>query len=80
VHALIGGIHLFNASDATLAWTAEKLRDVGVDNFLGAHCTGIETVYRFRRELALDRAHCVVAAVGAGFELGRGLDPRTIAK
>jgi 7,8-dihydropterin-6-yl-methyl-4-(beta-D-ribofuranosyl)aminobenzene 5'-phosphate synthase len=80
VHALIGGIHLFNASDATLAWTAEKLRDVGVDNFLGAHCTGIDTVYRFRRELALDRAHCVVAAVGAGFELGRGIDPRTIAK
>lgn len=80
VHALIGGIHLFNAQEKTLAWTAEKLRAVGVDNFIGAHCTGIETVYRFRADLGLDRAHCVVGAVGGSFELGRGIDPRTIAK
>ncbi len=80
VHALIGGIHLFNASEPTLAWTAGKLREFGVENFLGCHCTGIETVYRFRRDLALDRAHCVVGAVGAGFEIGKGIDPREIAK
>jgi 7,8-dihydropterin-6-yl-methyl-4-(beta-D-ribofuranosyl)aminobenzene 5'-phosphate synthase len=80
VHALIGGIHLFNASEETLAWTAGKLRAFGVDNFIGAHCTGIETVYRFRTELGLDRAHAVVGAVGATFELGRGIDPRNIAK
>lgn len=80
VHALIGGMHLFNANDATLAWTAEQLRGFGVDNFLGAHCTGVETVYRFRRDLGLDRAHAVVAAVGSGFELGKGIDARVIAK
>ena len=80
VHALIGGVHLFNASDETLAWTAEKLRGFGIDHFLGAHCTGIETVYRLRRDLALDRAHAVVGAVGSGFELGRGIAPGTIAK
>ena len=80
VHALIGGIHLFSANDRTLAWTAEKLRGFGVDNFIGAHCTGIETVYRFRRDLGLDRAHAVVGAVGAAFELGKGIDPRHIAQ
>lgn len=80
VHALIGGIHLFNASEPTLGWTAERLREFGLENFLGAHCTGIETVYRFRRDLATDRAHAVVAAVGSAFELGRGIDPRVIAK
>lgn len=80
INALIGGIHLFNASEETLAWTAEKLRSFGVDNFIGAHCTGIETVYRFRRDLALDRAHAVVGAVGAGFELGRGIRAGGIAK
>jgi 7,8-dihydropterin-6-yl-methyl-4-(beta-D-ribofuranosyl)aminobenzene 5'-phosphate synthase len=80
VHALIGGIHLFSAKDETLAWTAEKLRGFGVDNFIGAHCTGIETVYRFRQDLGLDRAHAVVGAVGASFELGRGIDPRHLAK
>jgi 7,8-dihydropterin-6-yl-methyl-4-(beta-D-ribofuranosyl)aminobenzene 5'-phosphate synthase len=80
VHALIGGTHLFNASDETLTWTAEKLRSFGVDNLLGAHCTGVETVYRFRRDLGLDRAHAVVAAVGSSFELGKGIDPLNIAK
>jgi 7,8-dihydropterin-6-yl-methyl-4-(beta-D-ribofuranosyl)aminobenzene 5'-phosphate synthase len=80
VHALIGGIHLFNAPEPTLAWTAERLRGFGVENVIGAHCTGVETVFRFRTDLALDRAHCVVGAVGATFELGRGIDPRAIAK
>ncbi len=80
VHALIGGLHLFNASEATLTWTAGKLREFGVENLLGCHCTGIETVYRFRQDLGLDRAHCVVGAVGAKFESGKGIDPRTIAK
>jgi 7,8-dihydropterin-6-yl-methyl-4-(beta-D-ribofuranosyl)aminobenzene 5'-phosphate synthase len=80
VHALIGGTHLFNASEETLSWTAEKLRSFGVDNLLGAHCTGLETVYRFRRDLGLDRAHAVVAAVGSSFELGKGIDPLNIAR
>jgi 7,8-dihydropterin-6-yl-methyl-4-(beta-D-ribofuranosyl)aminobenzene 5'-phosphate synthase len=80
VHALVGGIHLFAATDKTLEWTAGKLREVGLDNFIGAHCTGVETVYRFRQELGLDRAHAVVGAVGASFELGKGIDPRHIAQ
>lgn len=80
VHALIGGIHLFNATEETLAWTARKLNDAGVDNFIGAHCTGLETVYRFRHDLGLDRAHAVVGAVGATFELGKGIDPGHIAR
>jgi 7,8-dihydropterin-6-yl-methyl-4-(beta-D-ribofuranosyl)aminobenzene 5'-phosphate synthase len=80
VHALIGGIHLFNASEPTLKWTAEKLRGFGVDHVIGAHCTGIETVFQLRSDLGLDRATCVVGAVGATFELGRGIDPRVIAK
>jgi 7,8-dihydropterin-6-yl-methyl-4-(beta-D-ribofuranosyl)aminobenzene 5'-phosphate synthase len=80
VHALIGGIHLFTASEQTLGWTAEKLREFGVQNFIGAHCTGLETVYRFRRDLGLDRAHCVVGAVGQTFELGSGINPGAIAK
>jgi 7,8-dihydropterin-6-yl-methyl-4-(beta-D-ribofuranosyl)aminobenzene 5'-phosphate synthase len=80
VHALIGGTHLFDASDETLSWTAEKLRSFGVDNLLGAHCTGLETVYRFRHDLGLDRAHAVVAAVGSSFELGKGIDPLNIAR
>jgi 7,8-dihydropterin-6-yl-methyl-4-(beta-D-ribofuranosyl)aminobenzene 5'-phosphate synthase len=80
IHGLIGGLHLFNASEDTLKWTADKLRDVGVDYFLGAHCTGLETVFRYRRELGLDRSHAVVAAVGSNFELGKGIDAGLIAR
>ena len=80
VHALIGGIHLFDAKAETLAWTAGKLQGFGVDNLIGAHCTGIETVYRLRHDLGLDRAHAVVGAVGATFELGKGIDPGYIAR
>jgi hypothetical protein len=41
---------------------------------------GVETLYRFRHDLALDRTHAVVAAVGASFELDRGIAPGLIAK
>ena len=80
VHALIGGVHLFNARDETLRWTAEKLRGFGIDNLLGAHCTGIETVFRLRGDLQMTRASCVIAAVGSTFELGKGINPRVIAR
>lgn len=80
IHALIGGIHLFAAKEETLIWTTGKLKEFGVDNLIGAHCTGVESVYRFRQELSLDRAHGVVGAVGSKFELGAGIDPRNIAR
>jgi 7,8-dihydropterin-6-yl-methyl-4-(beta-D-ribofuranosyl)aminobenzene 5'-phosphate synthase len=80
IHALIGGIHLVGASDEVLSWTAGKLAEAGVDNFIGAHCTGLETVYRFRQDLGLDRAHAVVGAVGATFTLGEGINPGEIAQ
>lgn len=80
LYALIGGIHLFNATDETVGWTIGKLREFGLQHFIGAHCTGVETVYRFRAGLPLDRAHGVVGAVGQTFELGRGIDPRRIAR
>ena len=39
VYALIGGLHLFQLDDEHLQWTAGKLKEFGVMNFLGAHCT-----------------------------------------
>lgn len=80
VHALIGGVHLFRAPEETLVWTGGKLREFGLRHFIGAHCTGIETLHRLRAETGLDRAHAVVGAVGQVFELGRGIDARAIAR
>ena len=80
VHAVLGGVHLFAADGAALDWTAGRLKAMGVANLLGAHCTGVETVYALRSRLGLDRAHCVVGAVGSGFDLGSGILPGTIAR
>jgi 7,8-dihydropterin-6-yl-methyl-4-(beta-D-ribofuranosyl)aminobenzene 5'-phosphate synthase len=78
--AIVGGVHLFAASDETLAWTGRMLAGFGVDTFIGAHCTGLETVYRFRPLLGLDRAHDVVGAVGASYDLATGIHPGHLAQ
>ncbi len=80
VHAAIGGFHLFAASDDTLAWTAGKLKDARLAYLLGAHCTGIEAVFRIRQALGLARKNAVVGAVGASFTLGKGIDPKALAQ
>ena len=80
IHAAIGGFHLFDANDQTLAWTASKLREFGLANFVGSHCTGIEPVYQFRERLGLGRQHSVVGAVGAGFDLAKGILPGRLAR
>jgi hypothetical protein len=78
--AAIGGFHLFPATDEQIEWTARKLRGFGLEYLLGAHCTGLEAVYRIRKIARLDRATAVVGAVGSSFTLGRGIDPLRVAR
>ena len=80
VHAVFGGLHLFSATDAQLDWTAEKMKEFGVANLVGAHCTGIEAVYRLRERLNLSRKTAVVGAVGSTFSLSDGIVPGRIAQ
>jgi len=80
IHAALGGFHLFRASSEHLAWTGSKLREMGLVNLLGAHCTGIEAVFRLRESAGLDRDHCLVGSVGASFELGKGIEPLDLAR
>lgn len=80
VHAAMGGFHLFAASDETLAWTAGKLKEFGVRQLMGAHCTGIEAVYRLRQLVGLTRATAIVGAVGASYTHGKGFDPTPLAR
>jgi 7,8-dihydropterin-6-yl-methyl-4-(beta-D-ribofuranosyl)aminobenzene 5'-phosphate synthase len=80
IYALVGGFHLFPASDEQLDWTADKMKDFGVSYLIGAHCTGIEAVYRIRQKLNLSRKSAVVGAVGATFVLGEGIHPGRIAQ
>lgn len=80
IHAAIGGFHLLDADDKQLTWTSAQLRSMGLEHFLGAHCTGIEAVFRIRKEAGLSRQTCVVGAVGATFSLEDGLDPLQLAR
>lgn len=79
IHALMGGLHLFNASDETLGWTADKLRGIGVEHLMAGHCTGIEPLFRLRSGLNLTRRTAVVGAVGSQFVYGEGIRPTNIA-
>jgi 7,8-dihydropterin-6-yl-methyl-4-(beta-D-ribofuranosyl)aminobenzene 5'-phosphate synthase len=79
-HAVIGGLHLFLAGDRTLEWTATKLKELGLAHLLGAHCTGVEAVFRIRQRAGLTRKTAVVGAVGSSFTLGSGIDPLDLAR
>lgn len=79
IHAAIGGFHLLDATDAQLEWTGSRLASVGLEQFYGGHCTGMEAVYRFRALLGLGRPASVVAAVGGSFVLGGGISPGALA-
>ncbi len=72
IHAAIGGFHMLQASDASLEWTATKLVDLELGNLVGAHCTGLEPVYRLRE--------LVVGATGASFSLDGGIEPLSLAR
>lgn len=80
VQAVVGGVHLFSADDQHLAWTAGQLKAFGVRQFIGAHCTGIEAVYRIRELAGLTRQTCVVGAVGASYSLASGINALRLAK
>jgi 7,8-dihydropterin-6-yl-methyl-4-(beta-D-ribofuranosyl)aminobenzene 5'-phosphate synthase len=73
VYAVVGGMHLFDLSDEKLDWTAEQLKTFGVQQILGAHCTGVESAIRLRQRLGLSRAAAPVGAVGTVFDLQKGI-------
>jgi 7,8-dihydropterin-6-yl-methyl-4-(beta-D-ribofuranosyl)aminobenzene 5'-phosphate synthase len=80
VRAVVGGLHLLDADEAALAWTAERMREAGVRQLLGAHCTGLEAVYRLRALLGLERSAAVVGAVGSSYSTTGGLNPLRLAR
>ena len=80
LHAIVGGLHLFPSRDDQLNWTADKLKDFKVPILLGAHCTGIEAVYRIPDRLELPKQSAVVGSVGSSFVLGEGIHAGSLAK
>lgn len=73
VHAAVGGFHLMSATDEQVEWTGGKMRELGVEHVIGAHCTGINPVAELRAAGQLDEETVVVGAVGSVFVLGEGI-------
>jgi 7,8-dihydropterin-6-yl-methyl-4-(beta-D-ribofuranosyl)aminobenzene 5'-phosphate synthase len=80
VYAAVGGFHLYDAPDEKLVWTAAKLKAYGVTQILGAHCTGIESIFRLRELLGLDKKSAIVATIGAQFDAQKGIETGSIAR
>lgn len=78
--AVIGGFHLVDATEEHLKWTSDKLRDFGVSKIIGAHCTGINSLYTLRNLLNLSRSNAIVGSVGDSFDLEKGIKAGSIAK
>ena len=74
----IGGFHLFNATEETLQWTAQKLAAAKLGSFLGSHCTGFEAVHRVREVAGMSRETALIGAIGTRFEAGIGIVPGNI--
>ena len=80
IDGVMGGFHLFAAADETLDWVGREIGKIGAKNVMGAHCTGIEPLYRIRRTAGLSRQTAVIGSVGAVFESGRGFTPGRLAR
>lgn len=76
--AAIGGFHLFAATPEVMSWTSERIAELGLQHFIGAHCTGIESVYEIRALAGFDRDTARVGAIGTRYEAGRGIIPGNI--
>lgn len=80
VQAVIGGLHLYPATDQQLDWTADQMKEFKVSNLIGAHCTGIEAVYHLREKLGAPRGSVVVGGIGSTYVLGEGVHPGKLAQ
>ena len=78
VYAVVGGLHLFPATDEQVDWTGDEFKQFRVSNLVGARCTGIEAVYRLRA--GLSRNSAVVGTVGSTFTLADGIKTGPLAK
>lgn len=64
INKVVGGFHLLKLSDKKLKWTANKMLESGVEVFVGAHCTGINSTYSIREFMGLDSKNVLVGSVG----------------
>jgi 7,8-dihydropterin-6-yl-methyl-4-(beta-D-ribofuranosyl)aminobenzene 5'-phosphate synthase len=65
IHAVIGGMHLVNASPQRIERTIEELRKIGVERLAPAHCTGMPATVALWNAFP---GRCQSCPVGTRFE------------
>jgi len=80
IDTAIGGFHLINADDDQLKWTATKLKYFGLNKMVGAHCTGLNSLYSLRNLLGGNRKTFVVGSVGDQFDIDSGIRAGSVAR
>lgn len=61
IHAVLGGLHLFQAGPEPIAETAAALREHGVRTLVAGHCTGPDRLQALRPQLADIDVHALAA-------------------
>ncbi len=64
IYKIVGGFHLLKLTKKKLEWTANKMKEAGVQYFVGAHCTGINSTYSIRKNMGLSSEKALVGSVG----------------
>jgi 7,8-dihydropterin-6-yl-methyl-4-(beta-D-ribofuranosyl)aminobenzene 5'-phosphate synthase len=74
----VGGFHLFQANDATIAWTGAALQRFGVQQFVGAHCTGAYATRKLADILELPHSAVSMGAIGTRIDPSLNIVPSSI--
>ena len=80
IAGLIGGLHLFLNSRASVEATGARLKALGVRRILAAHCTGFEPTWILRQALDASPADVAVATVGSQWISGVGVQTGLLAR
>jgi 7,8-dihydropterin-6-yl-methyl-4-(beta-D-ribofuranosyl)aminobenzene 5'-phosphate synthase len=64
IYGAIGGFHLFRASDEAISETANSLKQFGLKQLVGGHCTGIHAARKIADIASISRNNLSHGAIG----------------
>ena len=64
IYGAVGGFHLFRSSDKEITETAESLKDFGLRQLVGGHCTGIHAARKIADVASISRENLSHGAIG----------------
>ena len=64
IYGAIGGFHLYRSTDKFISDTAESLKNFGLKQIVGAHCTGIHAARKIADIASISRENLSHGAIG----------------